>query len=130
MWKAVHHLVVILGDSQVSVADLVSGHDMLDNQFLKNVLTGLKGHPEAVLAFAMATLGTGLLLKGFNPWISVGVPAAFYILYLLRMLMHDKHTEKLAELDVQRLENEKGKPTRSKNIRAINKPGSGARQKP
>jgi hypothetical protein len=97
---------------------------MLDSQFLKSVVAGLKGHPDAVLAFAMAVLGTLLLIAGFEPLIAAGVPASFYILYLLRMWWHDKHTERLAEMEVRRLEAEKGKPVRSKNIRALEKAGT------
>lgn len=117
-------MVVIKDDLRVWVTKDNLGANMLNNQFVKDVVGGLKGHPEAVLAFAMAVLGTILLLSGFNPWISGGVPAAFYVLYLLRMFMHDKHVENLEELNVQRLENEKGKPTRRKNIHALEKRGN------
>ena len=94
---------------------------MLDKAFLKGAIGALKDHPEALLAFVMAVLAVGLLLKGYDPYIAVGVPGIFYLGYLLRVLLQDRHRERLAKMDVESLESGKGKSIRARNIRAVTK---------
>lgn len=93
----------------------------MDGQFVRAIVKGLKGHPDAVLVFAMAVMAVGMCLKGIHPLIAVGVPGAFYIVYCLRSLAQDKHKERLAEMDVRRLESGKGTSIRTRNASQVRK---------
>lgn len=86
--------------------------------FWNSVLKGLKGHPEAILAVAMVAAGAGLLAKGIHPLASIGLPFAIYVAYCFRMMWADQHKERLAELDVKKLEQSAGAEAakRSRNV--------------
>ncbi|EHK56882.1 hypothetical protein MAXJ12_12492 [Mesorhizobium alhagi CCNWXJ12-2] len=78
------------------------------------IFESLKGHPEATLAATMVFAGGGMLAMSINPWASCGLPAVIYVGYCLRMTGHDKHSERMAELDVQKIEKSRGAKTRQR----------------
>ena len=105
---------------------------MFDNQLAKTIIAGLQGHPEAVLAFAMTLVAAGLLVSGFGLFLSAALPAGFYLLYQFRMMRYDKHRERLAEIEVRRIETEVGIPSRRRNMEKVkeSKPADqGSREK-
>ena len=98
---------------------------MITGRFVDRVISGLKGHQEAVLAFAMAFLACALYMKNGNPYVSPGIPGAFYIAYILRMWLLDKHNERVAQMEVNRLESGKGKSITARTVKKSSKARSG-----
>lgn len=96
----------------------------MNDDLYKAIVAGLKGNTDAVLAFALMVVGAGLLATGVSPWIACGLPLAIYVLYQFRMFTHDKHLERMAELNVQKLEQSKGKAIRQRIDRAKERKGS------
>ncbi len=87
----------------------------------KTIFESLKGHTEAVLAATLIFAAFILLLANVNPWAATIFPASIYIIYFFRMLLHDKHRERMAEYDVKRLEKGKGIAVRNKGQKALSR---------
>lgn len=93
--------------------------------FCTGVIEALKGHPEAVLIFALASLGVVLFLNSVNPILAVTLPLGSYGLYILRMKSKDAHEERIARIDIERLEATKGTRVRAKAKRALSQRKNG-----
>lgn len=85
----------------------------------KTIFEGLKGHPEATLAGLAIFAGAGMATAGVNLVFSAGLPVAIYLAYYFRMAGHDRHAERLAELEVQKLEKTAGIEARQKSRKAL-----------
>jgi hypothetical protein len=91
----------------------------MDREILTKAFDGLKTHPEATLAGLSLFLGAAMAISGVNLLFSGGLPIAIYLIYYFRMVRDDKRSERLAELEVQRLERTAGLEARQRSIKAL-----------
>jgi hypothetical protein len=77
------------------------------------------GDSVATVAIVAIFAGTGLLYGGFEPWIACGFPGLMCILYQTRSLFDHRHKQRMAEIDVDRIDAEKGKATRERAKKAL-----------
>jgi ABC-type uncharacterized transport system permease subunit len=97
---------------------------MPSNEVWAAIVAGLKGHQEALLAFALALLGAAIWIGAADAWVAAGLPVAIYVLYQFRMFTLDRHSERMAELGIRSLEKSKGIQARQKLARALEKKGA------
>lgn len=91
----------------------------LPTVWISKVVDGLKGHQEATLVFGPVALATFGLSWGVNPWFATGCPGGIYFLYCLRMVAHARHAERMAEIEVEKLEKSIGAKIRKRAQKAI-----------
>jgi hypothetical protein len=85
----------------------------------ESIFQGLKGHPEATLAGACLFIGGSMAVAGVNLAFAGGLPLAIYLVYYFRMTGHDRHAERMAELDVQKIEKTAGIEAQQRSRRAL-----------
>lgn len=85
----------------------------------KSAFEALKGDPSAGLAGIAIFAGMGLLASGFGPWLSIGFPGGIYYLYLMKGLFDNRHERNIAELEVQKIEAERGQKVRNLTRRSL-----------
>lgn len=86
----------------------------------KLAFQNLKGHPTETLAVTCLLTGGGLLVGGFEYYISVGFPGTMFVINCLMKVVGQNHERRIAELDVQRLENLDGAALRASARKALN----------
>jgi hypothetical protein len=91
----------------------------MDSELFRKAFEGLRNHPEATLAGICVVAGVTMATAGVNLIFSGGLPMAIYLIYYFRMVGHDRHTERMSELEVQKLEKSKGLETRRRSLRAL-----------
>jgi uncharacterized membrane protein YhhN len=87
--------------------------------FWTGALKALDGHQEAVLALVVIVAAVILEKLTQNPYFAFGLPVAIYVLYIVRMIWHAKHEERLAELNIEKLERTRGTSTRARANKAL-----------
>jgi hypothetical protein len=80
----------------------------------KEIVEGLKSHPEGLVAFSMAISAIALVAAGVNQWLACGFPSAIYIAYCVRGLRSDTSKERLAETRVKEIEATEGQRVRKR----------------
>lgn len=85
----------------------------------KSIADGLKGHPSELLAFGVIFLGCGLIAARVDTLIAVGFPGTIYLLYCFKSLLDNGHKRRIAEIEVQKIEAERGKAIQFKIDRAL-----------
>lgn len=74
------------------------------DKFAAPFTEALKGHPDHLLAFGIALISAILVLAGINPWVAFGGPGIMYILSCLRQERAAAGKQRLAELELQKIE--------------------------
>lgn len=86
----------------------------VEESWYRSIVEALKGHPNALLAFAL-TVSAGVLLKlEVNQWLACGFPGSLYLAYCLRGWRSDISKERLADARVKEIEAQKGAPIRQR----------------
>ncbi len=92
---------------------------MIGEETWKSIIEGLKGHPNELLAVGVILTGVAMLIAGVNPWVACGFPLAVYLLYGLKALFDNVHQRQMAEIEVERIETERGVTVRERAKRAL-----------
>lgn len=83
------------------------------------IIDALKGHPEKLLAAVMVFAGGGLLIAGVHPIAAVGLPVTIYVAYLGADLVRNTHKERMAQINLKRIETTIAKPARQRARKAL-----------
>lgn len=75
--------------------------------WIRDVVDGLKGHPDALLAFAIVVAAGGLVYAGVNEWLACGFAGGVYVLYCVRAWFADRAKVQLAKQELDRLETDR-----------------------
>jgi hypothetical protein len=93
---------------------------------VSKILDGLKGKPEAVLAFGAMLVGGGLVASGASELLAFGLPATIYTLYIIRTADRDRIELRKRQMDLEMLDAGKGSELQTKARKAIQKPAGGS----
>lgn len=83
------------------------------------ILGNLKDHAEASLCIGILFSAAILFAAGASIWLAAGLPIVIYLAYLTRMTFREKHVERMADKDIERLERVEGQRVLAKSRRAI-----------
>ncbi|MGR9188847.1 hypothetical protein [Rhizobium leguminosarum] len=73
---------------------------------LNSIAKGLSKKAEALLPFGLAVIALGAIVAGVDPWLSCGFAGVLYCAYMLRSEKSDKHEERMAQLEIEKLDHE------------------------
>ena len=73
---------------------------------LNSIAKGLRENSEALLPFGLAVVAFFAIVAGADPWLSFGFAGLIYIAYMFRSEKSDKHEERMAQLQIDKLEEE------------------------
>lgn len=75
-------------------------------EVLNSIAKGLSARVEALLPFGLGVLAFGAIALGADPWLSFGFAGAVYVGYIIRSEKSDKHEERMAQLQIEKLDHE------------------------
>lgn len=76
----------------------------MSESWYRDIAEGLKGHPDALLAFALALAAVGLVAAGVEAWLACVFTGTLYIAYRVKGLLTDLSKERIARGELERLE--------------------------
>lgn len=89
----------------------------------------LKDHPDALLAFALASASLMAVSQGVDPWTAMSISGCFFILYAAKGLLQDRRKERLVLKEVEKIEKLEGaKVPRQQKVQPPSRRNGRARQ--
>lgn len=83
------------------------------------IFRNLSQHPEGTICTGILFSASLLWVSGAPIWVSCVVPISTYIAYLLRMTLREKHLERMADKEIERLERVEGEKLEAKAQRTL-----------
>lgn len=93
----------------------------LDQKLLRAIAEGLKRNPDALLAFAAMALATGMLAVGVDPWFAFGLPVTIFVLYMVRMTLHERSAVRKEKVKIEQLEAKRARDNKQRAERVLRK---------
>lgn len=76
------------------------------SELLNSISKGLSAKAEALLPFGLGVISLGAIAFGADPWLSFGFGGFVYVAYVFRSEKSDKHDERMAQLEIDKVDHQ------------------------